>query len=254
MHQLQKRIKDSPDVYAVLREQIEHWRTNGEILNSQLVTFVNPYSYMLLRQDVDLCKALDAIYCDAISSARFSSLCLGKTIPRISFDYGSLAKTFFAQMNRYAIPVYFLGSNQPSLDKAVLNITAQYPDLNIVGQQHGYLSSEDEKSVIEHIFVSGAQFVIIGMGTPRQEQMGLRIIERFRRGEKAVHCFTCGGFLTQTSEQLAYYPQWINRLHLRWLWRLFKEKHVLFRLLREYPKFLLTFIHDLNNKYSTKSD
>lgn len=250
MHPLQRLIRHSPDVYKILREQIEHWQAHGEIANSQLITFVNPYSYMLLRKDIRLCQTLDAVYCDAISSARFSSLCLGKTIHRISFDYGSLAKTFLAQMNQYPIPVFFLGSDEFSIKQAVSNICLQYPNVNVCGMHHGYFSQAETPDILDKIAKSQAQFVIIGMGTPRQEHTARMIIEQYSLSARKVHCFTCGGFLTQTSEQLSYYPIWINRYHLRWLWRLVKEKQVLMRLVREYPKFVLAFLFDRTRKSS----
>lgn len=198
---------------------------------------------MLLRRQSVLIEHIDAIYCDAISSARFSSLCLGKVIPRISFDYGSLAMDVFALCGKYQVPVFFLGGSAENIERAVTNVKEQHPDVPIAGHHHGYIDG-DEDAVVQQIIASGAQYVIIGMGTIKQEQMAQRVIAGASVLGVNITCFTCGGFLTQASEKLQYYPQWINRAHLRWLWRLCKEEHVLGRLLREYPKFVYYFLKD----------
>ena len=48
---------------------------------------------------------------------------------------------------------------------------------------------------------------------------------------------TCGGFLSQcaVSNDLIYYPNLINKLNLRWLYRIFSEAHVLRRFILDYP-------------------
>lgn len=244
MHKCQSLIYDAPDIYAVMRSQITTWRQTGELASSQMVTFINPYSYIQLRKNAPVLAKLSAVYCDAITSARFSSLVLNKTIPRISFDYGSLAKSFFSQMQKYHIPIYLLGSDPHSLSSASVAFTTHYPGLNITGTQHGYYADEEYQDILQRIVDSGAKFVVIGLGTPKQEQTGIDLIALANQQGKHIHCFTCGGFLTQSAQKLQYYPTWINDYHLRWLWRLFHEKHVWKRLLQEYPLFFIRFTLD----------
>lgn len=199
---------------------------------------------MILRNQHDVLANVDGVYCDAISSARISSICFRKIIPRISFDYGSLAYTFFHQVNRYKVPIYLIGSSKQKIEIAAKNIKEQFLHINIVGVHHGFISDGQTEQVATEIVASGAQFVLIGMGTPKQENMAKEIIQCAEGQQKTIHCFTCGGFLTQASQKLAYYPKWINRYHLRWAWRMFHEKHVIGRLLKEYPQFLYYFLKD----------
>ena len=51
--------------------------------------------------------------------------------------------------------------------------------------------------------------------------------------------FTCGGFLDQLAESQHYYPAWIDKADLRWLYRLCKEPR---RLLRRYTLDYAPFI------------
>lgn len=41
--------------------------------------------------------------------------------------------------------------------------------VNIVGRQNGYFKAEQEQDVIEQIKASGAKFISVAMGTPKQE-------------------------------------------------------------------------------------
>ena len=245
MHKLQTLVKDAPDIYDLLREQLSSWQSTDELAQSCAITFMNPYSYLLLRRSPEVLEQLTAVYCDAITSARLSSLCLGKTIPRISFDYGSLAKTFFTQLDKYKVPMYFFGSDPDALERSYQVFTQSYPNLKVVGKQHGYYAESEYISILQQIVASGAKFVVIGLGTPKQDQAAVDLVRLARTEGKHIHCFTCGGFLTQSADKLQYYPEWINRFHLRWLWRVLHERHVLGRLLKEYPKFFGKFIKDL---------
>ena len=73
---------------------------------------------------------------------------------------------------------------------------------------------------------SGAKFVVIGLGAPKQDKAAVDLVELAREQGKHIHCFTCGGFLTQSADKLQYYPDWNNRFHLCWLWRVIHERHL----------------------------
>lgn len=102
----------------------------------------------------------------------------------------------------------------------------EYPNLNIVGYRDGYFS--DDVAVMQAIVDSGAQYVICGMGTPRQDEFAVKL-KQFQQG-KIKQVYTCGGFLHQSSERLEYYPHFINRFNLRWLYRALTNSYVAKRL------------------------
>ena len=65
---------------------------------SFLVTFLNPYSYALSRNNSGLLAEFDAIYIDGISLVWLMKL-LGMPCRRLSFDMTSMAKDLFEQLN-----------------------------------------------------------------------------------------------------------------------------------------------------------
>src|SRR5256885_1432809 len=70
-----------------------------------------------------------------------------------------------------ARPVPRRGAARPLAAGAADALTRWYPRLRIVGSHHGYAepgSPQDERA-LEDINASGADIVLVGMGTPKQE-------------------------------------------------------------------------------------
>ncbi|MBD1580963.1 WecB/TagA/CpsF family glycosyltransferase [Pseudoalteromonas sp. S16_S37] len=242
MHVLLDKIKQSPDIASQLEHAIHRENMSKE---TEVITFVNPYSYLLLRDKHELTKHIDAIHTDAISSAKLFSLFLGRTVPRNSFDMSSFAKTFLEKADEHKLKVYFIGAKAEEIEKTIAIFRNNYPNMNIVGYEHGYFDSEED--VFSRIATSGAEYVICGLGTPKQDEFAVKL--KAKQG-CVKQVYTCGGFLHQTSSKLHYYPAWIDKFHLRWLYRVFDSSYVLKRLLKQYPQFFGVFFVDLFKKTS----
>ncbi|MNL72304.1 UDP-Gal:alpha-D-GlcNAc-diphosphoundecaprenol beta-1,4-galactosyltransferase [compost metagenome] len=77
---------------------------------------------------------------------------------------------------------------------------------------------------------------------PAQEAFMLAL----KKSEWSGLAVACGGYLDQLSGGLQYYPKWIDRLNLRFLYRLAREPHRLWRrYILEYRVFLLRLIKQL---------
>jgi N-acetylglucosaminyldiphosphoundecaprenol N-acetyl-beta-D-mannosaminyltransferase len=64
--------------------------------------------------------------------------------------------------------------------------------------------------------------VIVGMGAIAQERFLLGLKQAGFSGKG----FTCGGFIHQTaSNKIDYYPRWVDKLNLRFLYRMLKESY-----------------------------
>jgi exopolysaccharide biosynthesis WecB/TagA/CpsF family protein len=232
-----KKVINAPSIVELFQDAL-----NNKIDSPSLISFVNPYSYMLLRKTRKSADKVDFFYSDALVSSCLFSLFSIKKIPRVSFDYGSFAKVFLEQVSETDHSVFFIGSKTEEICFAVESFKKTYPNLKVAGFRHGYFVDDDEKKQIaEKIASSGASFVICGMGTPHQENFGL-VLKNAKGSIKQI--YTCGGFLHQSSENIKYYPEWINRLNLRWLYRAIKEDYVLKRLLVQYPQFLFVSLFD----------
>ncbi|MBE0369281.1 WecB/TagA/CpsF family glycosyltransferase [Pseudoalteromonas aurantia] len=238
MHELLDKIKQSPNIISQLDVSLK-----ARNIEAEVITFVNPYSYLLLRNRVDLVAELDSVYTDAISSAKLFSVFFRKPISRISFDMSSFARAFLEKANENRLKVYFIGSKSDEITKTMAIFKKNYPEIDIVGYEHGYFESDE--AVFNRIIQCEAEYVVCGLGTPKQEEFAVKLK---RQKSKVKQIYTCGGFLHQTANKLYYYPKFIDQLHLRWLYRVFDDPYVLKRLVIQYPQFFCVVLKDLFTK------
>ena len=154
--------------------------------------------------------------------------------PRISFDFSGIADAFFknAQDNNVLVVTY--GGTEKSAQEFNLKIREDYPRLRILSFS-GYLSNSEIIQHLNDLLNSEVAQVILGLGSPRQEILSSEIGDNVPNVDKI---YTCGGFITQTamSDVKIFYPKFIDKFGLRWIWRISKEPHVLRRVIFDYPR------------------
>ena len=126
------------------------------------------------------------------------------------------------------------------IDKAIKNILKDFPELNVVGFRDGYIQDNERKSLYQNIKTLNPDIVICGMGTPLQEQF---LVDLQKTGWDGIG-YTCGGFLHQTARNIQYYPKWIDKYNIRWIYRIYDEPKLFKRYFWEYPKFFGYFVYD----------
>jgi N-acetylglucosaminyldiphosphoundecaprenol N-acetyl-beta-D-mannosaminyltransferase len=210
------------------------------IASGGICTFLNPYSYTVMRKHLNLLDRFSCIYIDGGLLARFLSLFGIASVQRCSFDMTSLAPKVFDYVSRHGKKIYFIGSKKEEITGFVDVVRTAYPSMNIVGFHDGYF--EDAGEVIRGIISAAPDVVVVGMGTPRQEEFLTTLADAGWTGAG----FTCGGFMHQTAKRGArYYPAIINRMGLRWLFRIVDEPKLLWRYLFFYIKFVVSFVADV---------
>ena len=155
------------------------------------------------------------------------------TVQRESFDYTSLAGDVFQWAAENGQRLGLVGGKPGVSIKAAKELKVKYPGLEIAACYTGYGQDPDEA---QQFFIQHqVELVICGMGAPLQERFLLQLVKGGWHGAG----FTCGGFLDQVNKGDAYYPVWIDRFNIRFLYRLFKEPGRLWRrYLVEYQVFL----------------
>lgn len=210
-------------------------------LSSGLVTFLNPVSYLKARANPELFKHFDYILIDGWFLVRRLQR-VGIFTQRYSFDMTSLAPVVLRDAEANNKTVYCIGTTPAAIPGFIATIKKEFPALNLVGWRHGYFNSGQERTQVLHEIASlNPDVVVVGKGTPLQEQflVDLRLTTKW-----SGMGYTCGGFMHQTSDRLHYYPSLINRLHLRMPYRLLREKHFRARL-PNYFRFLRVFRSDV---------
>ncbi|MFC6670557.1 WecB/TagA/CpsF family glycosyltransferase [Marinobacterium aestuariivivens] len=212
-----------------------------EQLEGKITTFLNPFSYFITRDYKEL-KEFQVLY-DGVSLCVLESIFDGSSVKRkrYSFDDTSLAPVVFSNAVRRSLSVGIIGSTEETICKARTLIEKKYPGIHIPFAYSGYLDADQYAKAVEDLF--GCDIVVCGMGTPNQEALLLRLKSRGWHGTG----FTCGGYFDQfcSTSGADYYPALIDKLNLRWAYRLYKEPRRLWkRYLLIYPAGMSIFIQE----------
>lgn len=135
--------------------------------------------------------------------------------------------------------VFLLGGKPGIAELAAKEMIHRYPGLIIAGTHDGYFKaeSEEEKKVIDKILSSQTKLLLVGMGFPRQEEW----LARYLQVTAASVGIGVGGSFDVFAGALKRAPQWMIRLHIEWLFRLFQEPKRWRRMLA-IPMFMLKVI------------
>ena len=224
-----KKIIETNPCYADLLER-----------QGKVYTFLNPVSYLEALKHKDIFEKMDGIFCDGKILARSICLFYHKRVDRCSFDMTSLASEFFRYSEIHNKNIYFVASKQEELDRAMRILGKVYPDLNIAGTRNGYFRDNQElNDEVQKIVSLNPDYVICGMGVVLQEQF---LVLLKSAGFKGI-AFTCGGFVSQASRSsLNYYPRFFDKLNIRFVYRIIKEKHTRRRYLYALFVFPVKFV------------
>lgn len=211
-----------------------------------IYTFLNPVSYLDAIKHKGLFTQYDGIFADGGLLVKAVKFFYGKTIQRRSFDMTSLAPLLFdyAQDNGKSIAI--VASKQESIEQAVKILIAKYPKLSILYFRNGYFNTNKEKmSTVHKIILLKPDFLIVGMGIVKQEDFLLKVKDAGYLGVG----FTCGGFIHQIAKDKAeYYPEWIDKHGLRFIYRMYKEPHTRYRYFKTAFVFPIIFLRERLSK------
>ena len=206
----------------------------------KVYSFLNPVSYLTALDNKDVFSKMDGLFADGSLLVKAIKFVYGKKVTRRSFDMTSMAPELFEYALEKGYSIYIVASKQEQVEKAVRIFKERYPKLVFAGYRNGYFASEAEMDEeAKHIAGLDPYFLIVGMGALMQEKFLIKVKEAGYNGIG----FTCGGFIHQTSkDEIDYYPAWVDKTNLRFLYRMWKEPHTRKRYLMAGLLFPVRFI------------
>ncbi|MBQ1579682.1 MAG: WecB/TagA/CpsF family glycosyltransferase [Firmicutes bacterium] len=138
-------------------------------------------------------------------------------------DFAHSAIELCAKLGR---SVYLLGSKPGVAEAAAANLEKEIPGLKIAGFRDGYFREDEEPSVVAEINASGAYFLCVALGSPKQEYF----VIKHRDALKVKAAAGLGGSLDIWSGQLNRAPKFYIDHGLEWLYRMIQEPKRLKRL------------------------
>jgi len=134
-----------------------------------------------------------------------------------------------AECAHYRFSLFLLGARPGIAEKAAVYLRQQFPDLNVVGAQHGYFDktpgSVENEAVLEALRAASPDVLIVGFGMPLQERW---LMENWNRVEVKV-ALTAGALLDYLAGEVPRAPRWMTDHGLEWLGRLIIEPRRLWR-------------------------
>ena len=115
--------------------------------------------------------------------------------------------------------IYLLGAKQEVLNKLILNINLNYPNINIVGTHHGYIDIHNCNDILNSIIESNANTLFVAMGAPLQETFIFKYMDML----PCKLYMGVGGSFDVLSGYVDRAPKIIQKIGLEWLYRLIKD-------------------------------
>ena len=127
-----------------------------------------------------------------------------------------LVEALFPAANAGKWRVFFLGGKPGVAEQAANKVLQEYPKIDLA-VMHGYFKLEEESAVLEKIVHFRPDVLLVGMGAPYQEFW----VAEHR--ELAIVSMGVGGSFDALAGTVIRAPKQIQKLHVEWLYRLWKE-------------------------------
>jgi len=181
---------------------------------------VNPEKVMMVLGDAELAERLSAAdfcYPDGIGVVWAMRRKGARETVRI--PGAELWLKLLRRCERTGTPAFLLGASEEVLEATREKLRNEIPGLRIAGSRNGYFSPEETGEIIDGIAASGARFVSIALGSPRQE---IFIREAMARISGALFMGVGGSYDVYVGAVKRAPAAW-RKLGLEWLYRLLSQ-------------------------------
>ncbi len=138
-----------------------------------------------------------------------------------------LMKEFLQRSADHGWSHFFYGSSQKTLDKLRTRISENYPGAKIAGMispPFRPLTPEEDEEYVRRINESGADFLWVGLGAPKQE-----IWMAAHQGQVRALMIGVGAAFDYESGNIKRAPLWMQKANLEWFYRLIQDPKRLFK-------------------------
>lgn len=210
---------DIPFVNATYEQFMRNIQYDSKNRNKRQIVTANPEIVMATREDAEykqIVQAADYVVPDGIGvvlAAKLKRQALQERIAGFDVMTGMLEIA-----NEEGLSCFFLGAKAEINDRAVEEIITRYPNLHVAGKHHGYIEVDDadvQKLVVE----SGADFIFVALGFPKQE----KFIARCKPDCDKGIFIGVGGSFDVFAGNVKRAPAFWIKWNLEWLYRLLKQ-------------------------------
>jgi len=117
------------------------------------------------------------------------------------------------------VRLFLFGAAPGVAERAADALAREHPGVRVVGTRNGYFAPEESAAIARSIAQSGANVVLVGLGSPKQEFW----LEEHLAGTGASVGIGVGGSFDVLAGAVVRAPLLLRRAGLEWLYRLVRE-------------------------------
>lgn len=208
-------VMDTVKMKLAEKKQYTIYTPNTEIIMMCLKD--EEFKELLNRSDINIPDGVGLIYASKIKKHPLKEKVAG-------YD---LSVNLLKLANDQGLKLFVVGGKPGVAEAAMKNVHEEYPNIKIVGAQHGYFKGthlgqgghEEELKVLEAISKAEPDILFVGFGAKKQEQW----IEYNKDKINAKIIIGNGGTLDGLAGNVKRAPTIFIKLGLEWFYRLIKE-------------------------------
>lgn len=209
--------------------------------HGQIVT-INPEMISAAQSNpefADIIKKAELVVADGIG-VEIGLKILGHSVKRIAgIDLGkALVEKFTASGKSVAM----IGAKPGVVDSAVVNLSKEYQNLNVVYSHDGYFDNDED--IIESVVSANPDLILVALGSPKQEFFIHNIKEKLPNST----LIGLGGSFDVWAGVVERAPKIYQKLGLEWLYRTLKEPKRFKRIFPTLPLFVLKVLKERFSK------
>lgn len=187
---------------------------------------VNVNKVLMAQKDQRLLSIInrcDLINCDGMPIV-WASRILGKPLP----ERVAGIDLFTSLVERAACKgwrVFFLGTHEEIVTKAVNVFRARHPTLRLAGYRNGYWRPDQEEDVVNMIAGSNPDILFVAISSPKKE----RFLGKHLKGMNVPFAMGVGGAFDVVAGFTDRAPEWMQKSGLEWFFRFLQEPRRMFR-------------------------
>ncbi|MBN7772890.1 WecB/TagA/CpsF family glycosyltransferase [Clostridium aminobutyricum] len=157
--------------------------------------------------------------------------------------------SILAYLEKTGKSIYLLGSKPANAESASVaelaaqNMQIKYPNLKIAGTHDGYFKKEEEAALVDEINESGAEFLCVALGAPKQEKFIYEHRDEFKHVCAGIGV---GGSLDVWAGTVKRAPKFYQDHGLEWLYRFVKEPSR-YKRMAQLPLFMVKVLTTAKN-------
>ena len=217
-----ERVPDSLSILGVSVSVFDACEDALELIRRRILTqertlciAINPEKVYRAKQDARLRTILNSAQvrlCDGVGISLAAMLLHRRFLPRCTGI--ELFSRLVGLSAEEGWKVFLLGTTPATNDTACRELLRRFPGLKIAGRWHGYF--EDSAAVVNRINESGADLLIVAMGSPRQEFW----ISEHMPQLKTTFLMGVGGSLDVVAGRVRRAPRLFQKTGTEWLFRM----------------------------------